>query len=222
VKRQYALQIGNYLVNRLTPFCLPGRCVIAGGTRRGKVDVHDLEIVCEPDMNQRVRPIFGVRRDWMPAHRLGMELIDLETQDFLFFKQGQDKNRKYWINLAKFGLPESEGFMLDLFIVTPPAQFGVQLVIRTGPGSDDDNFSKWIVTTQAMGGALPNGYCVKNGAVWFADQIGEKGNPKNGEKPLSMPTEESFLDFLGITAEPMDRHALWSSRQSIKNAQVQR
>lgn len=204
--------IGQSLVGTLAPFCLPEKCVIAGGTRRGKAEVHDLEIVCQPDLSMKPRVVFGMKGRQVPLHRLGQVLDEMEEQDLLFFKEGKDRNRKYWINLPKFGLPDSEGFLLDLFLVMPPAQFGVQLVIRTGPNSEEDKFSKWVVTPRARGGALPDGYCVAGGAVWRLAQTKEtplKRIPLPGEIPLLMPTEEDFLRFLEVDAAPADRHAQW-------------
>lgn len=195
------------------PFSLPDRCRIAGGTVRGKETVHDLEIVCEPDANMKPRPIFGVPASGMPKTKLDMALIELEDDEYLFFKQGQDRNRKYWINLKKFGLPDAEAFLLDLWMVRPPAQFGVQLAIRTGPNSPKtaaDQFSKWVVTQRSKGGALPDGYCVRGGAVWRIEQINPANDkPRMEEVPLTMPTEESFLNFVGVQAEPSARQAKW-------------
>ena len=99
------------------------------------------------------------------------------------------------------------------YLVTPPAQFGVDLMIRTGPGSTTDNFSQWIVTPRSKGGALPDGYRVKHAAVWSVDQLNEKGEPKPTELPLQMPTEHSFFKFLGMDwINPRDRHAKWGRR----------
>lgn len=212
MKRDDALTVGEYILGRLKPFCLPEKCAIAGGTRRGKENVHDLEIVCQPDLSMKPRAQMGMSLKQLPAHKLAMELIELEEQEYLFFKHGQDRNRKYYINLPMFGLPTDDEFLLDLFIVLPPAQFGVQLVIRTGPNSDEDTFSKWVVTQRSKGGMLPDGYCISSGAVWRIEQTREangKRIPLPGELPILMPNEEDFLHFIGVTAEPGARHARW-------------
>jgi hypothetical protein len=109
------------------------------------------------------------------------------------------------------GNTESDlSFVLDLWITVPPAQYGVNLAIRTGPGHPTDNFSKWMVTQRSKGGALPDGYRFKHVAVWRADQLDVKDKPFEGESPLPMPTEEVFLDFLGLPdPQPSERHADW-------------
>jgi hypothetical protein len=137
------------------------------------------------------------------------KLYELTEEGVLSFKQGRDRNRKYWINMELFDLEPGRDFVLDLWITLPPAQFGVNYVIRTGPGSPTDHFSKWVVTQRSQGGALPDGYRVKHAAVWRVDQLDAKNEPFEGECPLQMPTEESFIDFLGLNMEPSERHADW-------------
>lgn len=88
-----------------------------------------------------------------------------------------------------------EGIKLDLFMVLPPAQWGVIFAIRTGPAE----FSRWIVTSRPTG-ALPAGYRVKDGGV--------RRNSWEEGFIISMPEEIDFLDFLGLGwIEPGDRFA---------------
>jgi hypothetical protein len=110
-----------------------------------------------------------------------------------------------------FGLePMLNPFTVEFYLVTPPAQWGVNYVIRTGPNSPNNNFSTWIVTPQIQGGRLPDGYRVKHAAVWKEHQLDVKGIPFPDEEPLPMPDEEDFLDFLGLGwIEPKDRVAGW-------------
>ena len=82
------------------------------------------------------------------------------------------------------------GINLDLFIVLPPAQWGVIFTLRSGP----ESFSRKCVTKRSGGGLLPSNCMVRDGQVW-----------QNGE-PLSMPQEEDFLSFIGVAdLAPMDR-----------------
>ena len=91
--------------------------------------------------------------------------------------------------------------MLDLFVVTPPAQWGVQMVIRTGPNKPENNFSQWMVTQRAKGGALPDGYYVKDGAVY---------NAREGMQAVSTPEEKDFFMLCGLEwMEPGERVAKW-------------
>jgi len=208
MKLNDALRLADFFLPRFNPACEPGCCVAAGGVRRGKPDVHDLEIVCKPIL-KTPRLEFGQKFKDAPKTLLDKVLLDLVQEEYLIFERGAERNRKYWINLEKFSMAPDMDFKLDLWMTMLPGQYGVNLVIRTGPNSGPDNFSTWVVTPRASGGALPDGYRMKYAAVWRADQLDTKDKPFDGECPLEMPTEESFLDFLGITVGPADRHADW-------------
>ena len=203
-----ALVLATFFQPLLEPFCEPGFCRLAGGVRRGKAWVHDLELVVQP-LPQRPPLQFGVKPKDAPRTLLDVKLKELEKQEYVFFQSGDQKNKKFWINLETFNLPADKEFTLDLWITTPPAQYGVNLVLRTGPNTDNNQFSKWVVTPRAKGGALPDGYRVKHAAVWRVHQMRDDGIPYEGESPLAMPSEDDFLDFLGVTAEPAERRADW-------------
>jgi len=178
------------LLAYLTPAC--ERAEIAGSIRRGNADVKDIEIVCIP--KPRPRPVFGDARPFKT------EL------DALLYQMSQTHSSQYELKAIKGGdkykqflLPKA-GINLDLFICTPPAQFGVQFVIRTGPA----DFSQWVVTQRSKGGALPDGYYVKDGAVWRLSLHGE------ADESIEMPSERDFLEFLGIGwVDPSKRVAKW-------------
>lgn len=210
MKHTDAMLIAEKLLDELKPFCEGGKAMIAGGLRRGKPDVHDIEIVVKPRMELE-KPEFG--KKYIRRTLLERALLDLSERGYLYPKMGGEKYKKFKIgNWNEFGLPEPYNpFMLDLFIVTPPAQWGIQLVIRTGPGSEQDNFSRWIVTPRRHGGCLPDGLRVKHVAIWREDQLDEKGEPLPGQTTLlPMPEEAAFLEFLGLGwVEPKNRHARW-------------
>lgn len=206
MKYRDALFLSMWFLDQLSPTC--ERSAIAGGTRREKADVHDLELMVQPKM-EYVKPVFG--KHYKKLTPLDEKLAELNEEGALFPKMGGDKYKKFSIGRwADFGMEEPiNPFMLDLFIVTPPAQWGIILAIRTGPGSVDDNFSKWIVTPRREGGCLPDGWRVKHGALWREDQLDAKREPRKGEEtPLTMDDEPSFFAFLGLPwMEPKDRHA---------------
>lgn len=218
-----ALSIATFLSMRLMTACEEtpdGRSLsikIAGGLRRGKPDVHDIEIVAKPILTAP-RAEFGQKKPF--ATLFDRELQALQDDGYLFYplKNGP-KMKQFPINLDKFksdvdySMPSVDLFTVEFYLVTPPAEWGVDLVIRTGPGSESDNFSQWVVTQRSRGGALPDGYRVKHAAVWRVEQLDAKDNPLPGERPLSMPTEQDFFDFLELPwIEPADRHAKWGRR----------
>lgn len=214
LKLSDALLIADFFKPHFEPLCEPGCCLVAGGTRREKPYVHDLEFVLKP-IQKAPRPVFGMKptKPNMMKTLLDQKLYELVQEGYLYFQSGAEKNKKYWIDLTKFDLEKDQDFILDLWITVPPAQFGVNAVIRTGPGSPQDNFSKWVITPRSDGGALPDDqikYRVKHCAVWRAHQLDAKDKPFEDECPLPMPTEDDFLAFLGLhDLQPAERHADW-------------
>lgn len=123
----------------LMPYC--ERIEIAGSIRRRKAEVGDIEIVAKP---LPITDLFGSSNGY---HDLTLPLPAI--------KNGQRYKQSI--------LPE--GINLDLFIVLPPAQWGVIFALRTG-GAE---FSRKLVTAKRYGGYLPSAYVVRDGAVHRVD-----------------------------------------------------
>lgn len=154
-----AITIAMPIMELLSPDC--ERLEIAGSLRRKNeydsgldYKVSDIELCCVPRMISTV-DLFGntisrssaLESSASPTRRIG-EIL----------KNGE----KY----KQIALPE--GIKLDLFIVTPPAQWGVIFAIRTGPA----NYSRWLVTERPYG-AMPRGYNVSDGRLYKQGNIVE-------------------------------------------------
>lgn len=186
-----AKSIADYLAGELREHCLPGYCQIAGGLRREKADVHDIEIVCIP-VPDMPRPEFGQKRIF--ASFLDLALYRLECAGRLGRREKDGpKYKKIAIDLDSFGIRTADRFFLDLFIVRPET-WGIQFTLRTGP----DVFSRKCVTPRKNKGFLPDN----------CEYIrGETRIERAGETVL-LPNEEDFLDLLGLGwIEPRDRAA---------------
>lgn len=189
MKHSTALEIAERWVHLLEDSC--DRIEIAGSVRRLKPEVHDIEIVAMP---VRLMPIDLFGHPGVPINYLESQLHSLELHhDFEFVKNGP----KY----KQLALPE--GINLDLFLVTPPAQWGVIFLIRTGP----KEFSEWMVTPRAKGGALPGGYCVQDGTIRTAHV---PLPDVDVHLQIAMPNEADFFAFCGLEwIEPKDRQPRW-------------
>lgn len=164
-----AEMLAHDLVIKLRDWCV--RIETAGSVRRRKSEVGDIEIVCIPKF---VNDMFG-----NPTTTSVLDVMD-------------------WSNI---GVPEKSGpkykqiilrsgAALDLFIVTPPAQFGVQFLIRTGPAE----YSHRFVTPKHYGGMLPSNLKVKDGAIWKGNQL------------IETPEEEDVFNLIGAPwIPPMER-----------------
>ena len=195
-----ASTIAQELVKQIAPAC--DRCEIAGGVRRGKQDPHDIEIVVLP-VNKAPRAEFGQK---MPVHKNMLErrLWEMEQERLLTKVSGADKLKKFDIDPEKFGVSVVTKVRFELYIVTPPAEWGPLFTIRTGPSE----FSHWLVTPRKLGGRMPDGYIQHKGAVWPGQWAEDVAEP-TGDK-LAMPEEIDFLRFLGLDwIEPKDRKAQW-------------
>lgn len=184
---EYARPIAEEIMEYIKPGCT--QCEIAGSIRRGKPDVKDIEIVAAPDLDTFV---------WGYRSMMDRLLDELERQQKIIKAKGQNKYRKYAVYHTNPVTGWNETIALDLFMVTPPAQWGVIYTIRTGPGSKENNFSRWIVTQRSKGGALPDEASVVDGGVYVDGKI------------VPMPEEMDFLNYLGLGwIEPAERVAKW-------------
>jgi hypothetical protein len=92
---------------------------------------------------------------------------------------------------------------LDFLAVTGAAQWGVILTIRTGPGV----FSTRLVTARRYGGGMPEGFRVRDGALW------------DGARLVETPEEADVFAALGLpwllpeqrtdTVRPVRRSGTW-------------
>ena len=125
---QTALALALEVKETLGPDC--ERIEIAGGVRRKKEEPHDIEIVCSP----RRELVFGY------ANSVDEEIHLLLSSGF-FEKGDKDKAGKKAPCGPKYYRLKYKGEKLDVFVVIPPAQWGVIFTIRTG----DADFSHWLV-----------------------------------------------------------------------------
>lgn len=173
-----ARAIAEQLIEDLSPYC--EHIEIAGSIRREKPDVGDIELVAIPIM----LPTYDMFRQQNGQHSL------LDDRQLLGHFGKIVKAGQKFVQLELW-----QGINLDLFIVTPPARWGVIYTIRTGPA----DFSHWLVTPRAKGGALHTGYRVADGSVY--SQRGQE---------LPFDDELDFLDWIGLGwIEPKNRKAEW-------------
>ena len=159
---------------------------IAGSIRRKRPEVHDIEIVAKPKYKIEKEVLLdGVREK--QVNQLHLLMADLlrngtVTSD----RQRRDKHRdpfgeRYYrvnYNVVDLKIP------IDLFVVIPPAQWGTQLLIRTGCAE----FSHWVVSRRIdRGMRFKDGHLEKNGSV------------------IDTPTEESVFEALNLMYVPPER-----------------
>lgn len=165
------------------------RIEIAGSVRRGKPEVKDIELVAIPNL-MPPRPEFGQKL--VARTRQAAVLYNLQRTGLIELIKDGEKYKQFWILQEHAHL-----IKVDLFLVTPPAQWGVIQVIRTGPAE----FSQWMVTPISKGGALPDGFHVDGGCVLADGMVACAQH---------MPEEQDFFTFCGLEwIEPGKREARW-------------
>lgn len=148
------------LLTALAPFCR--RIELAGSLRRQCAMIGDIELVAIP---RRPANLFGEPLD-------GATDLDrfLDARGITFTKRGQRYQQ------FQYG-----PFKVDLFLPTPET-WGSVFTIRTGSWE----FSRWLVTSEAAGGAKPE-------AITFAD-----GRLHAHGRLLVTPEEADVFAALGL------------------------
>lgn len=167
---------------KLAPFC--ERIEIAGSVRRCKAEVHDIELVAIPQTTELVEMVdlFSQRITQVNLLEQAIWSLAQAGDHFTLLKNGPRMKQ----------LKLSQGITLDLFIVLPPAQWGVIFTLRTGPA----DLSHWLVTKKSFGGGLPSYLKVRDGVLW------------NGDQAINTPEEADFFREIGVEmVSPVHRSA---------------
>lgn len=221
MRLEEALRAAESMMDLLRPACEgfePGGSLgsisIAGSLRR-RVDKNfdEIDLIMIPDLSPPPLPRaeFGKPIPKIYKTKIDKLLAELVDRGDLIQKTAGDRAKRFFWEVKKI--------KLDLYLVRPPATWGVQYAIRTGP----EDFGHWLVTRRSgsahssihgrvRGGALRDGYRVQGGAVWEGEEkIPDKELLE--KTPIGFETEEDFFSFLGLNwIEPEDRVARWGSK----------
>ena len=163
---------------------------IAGSVRRGKQKVHDIEILATPVFSTIEQVLIdGVKRG--TVNSLHMRMVRLQQDGIVTAdRMRKDKHKdpfgeRYYrvnYNFTDLKIP------VDLFVVIPPAQWGTQLLIRTGCAE----FSHWVVSRR-----IDQGLRFKDGHLEH-DTTGV----------IDTPTEESVFKALRMPYVPPEQREM--------------
>jgi DNA polymerase/3'-5' exonuclease PolX len=195
MRHDSAWKIAESLVEHFRPACK--RIEIKGSLIRQKPDVKDIDLLVIPDLTPLPRPRLEFGKPIPKVHKHALDKMIMEMVDghAIYLEKFGERLKRFHLNYA--------GISCELYLILPPATWGVRSVIRTGPAE----FSHWIVSHKRLGGAMPDGYRVQDGAVWEGDQEEDL----TGKIPLGFDEEKEFLEWLGLGwIEPKDRVARWN------------
>jgi len=198
MKYSEALKVAESLVEHLRPAC--ERIEIKGSLARLKADVKDIDILLVPDLTPLPRPRLEFGKPMPVVHKTMLDkmIADMKDEDVIDLQKNGPRGKEFYLKHA--------GIVAELYLVLPPATWGVRSLVVTGPA----DFSHWVVTRRRNGGALPNGYRVQDGAVWEGEK---QVMDLEGQTIVGFESEKDFLEFLGLGwIEPKDRLAKWVHR----------
>ena len=184
-----AQRIAEKIKSEIGGYC--ERISIAGSIRRQEPSVGDIEIVCQPPIRQ-LKDLWGRK---YPDETASVRVLSNHLAGPMCLRKvkGGDRFQQWIIPYPVSGLIGNE-LTLDLFIVLPPANWGVIHLIRTGP----HHFSRKMVTAKTHGGYLPRGHRVENGQII---------NGYDGEPVGVIDTEEDYFQFCGLEYIPPEKRA---------------
>jgi DNA polymerase/3'-5' exonuclease PolX len=174
--------IANSFKAMIEPWC--SRIELAGSIRRRKAEVGDVEIVAQPWSSASREQLHG---NLAQLENNGLIKLDRKSSDG---KKAPFGPRYYRLSLAKFPL--------DLFMVLPPADWGVIFTLRTGSKS----FSHFMATR-----ALQLGMRIREGQLFRVTRHLDPVIHDSYEK-IPCNEEKDLFEALGVKwAEPQDREA---------------
>lgn len=177
-----AQRIAGQIYGQLDPAC--ERLTIAGSIRRGRPDVGDIELVAIPRFRDEPSSLWG---DTTEISVLAEVLAIEEREQVLERISGGDR----YVKLRHL----RSGLQVDLFITTPE-QWGLILLIRTGPA----DYSHRLMTE-----ARRRNYHSGGGRLWAGRghlPDVECSCARMGFSPVPTPTEESVYAALGLPFVP--------------------
>ena len=190
MRLEEATEIVKAISERIEPHCV--KFFVGGSIARMKPEVKDVDLVLQPITHITRNMFQDPVGEWSEVD----EALGIMWQEGIFeYLMDGPKHKK--LGLANHDL------VIELWIVTPPAQWGVIKAIRTGPADFSHQFvtprnqmTKPLKDGKPYPGLLPSWAKVSEGVVWVNNQ------------PVEMPEEEDFFRFLELEwIPPQDRKA---------------
>lgn len=169
-----ARELADELVALIAPYC--ERVEVVGAIRRKVTFVSDLDILYVPKLSVVQAALLDGDDETDNQVTQELQRIDRETGEFILQTCGPRMQSGFYKSVR-----------FDLFGVLPPAQWGVLMMIRTGPAE----LSRANVTRHESGGHLPPGHFVRDGALWSQEV------PSAPEVMIPTPEEADFYAAIG-------------------------
>lgn len=196
MERERAVRFAQEIGRRIQPACV--KVALAGSARRGKAEVHDVELVLMPlcDMNLLGEPAETYSAlDGVIAALVGEGRLAWDTEV-----------KRNGPRMKRFVVPSLENMPLEFYLANGN-NFGCIHAIRTGSAA----FSEAIMTPRQWGGLLPNHLCQCEGHLWAFPNVKAAMEARKSKNPaggtlIACPTETVLFHHLGLRVlEPQER-----------------
>lgn len=214
-----AIELAGFISNEMGQFCDKFR--VAGSVRRRRQTIGDIELVIIPKLLDA--PTIGQAslinelpdvHVQLPKKNLTFLALDELTQiyqgrQFRYKLNDQGNPAKNGEKYKQFEIRregmEERWVTVDIFFATPE-NFGLIFLLRTGPS----DFSKYMLTRQAVGGALPNTHHCENGYLWRHPTKNEaKNQPDIGRYLVNTFAEKDVFDVCKLASIGAEHRDSW-------------
>jgi DNA polymerase/3'-5' exonuclease PolX len=173
------LREARWLAEQVVGWLAPasGEIHVAGGIRRAKPDVKDIEIVCRARAGEAT-DLWGETRTNPLTETIEAHIARGHWRRDEAVPRWGEKYKRLWV--------PSHAIAVDLFIAEE-GNLGNILTLRTG----DADFSRALVLKRSAGGLMPKGYFQHQGYLRHLDG-----------RTIPCPTEADYFAALGIDSVP--------------------
>lgn len=173
------------VIDLLAPYAT--RITIGGSIRRGKASVGDMEIICQSDVQDL--PVGRKGFIKVPKTPAISWICERLNEEGVFDKRLNINGKPIAWAKERYKAAVYKGIALDIFIVTPPRQWGVIHLIRTGPGDANEVLvtQQGRRTTQGDTGILPAHLKFEDGQLWQNGTVLETPEESDVFKALLFP-----------------------------------
>src|SRR3970040_3073556 len=125
MKHADALKVAESLVEHFRPAC--ERIEIKGARCRLKPDVKDIDLLIVPDLSPLPRPRAEFGKPPPPVYKTALDkmIAEMQADGAIILEKAGEHRKKFYLRYA--------GISVEMYLVLPPATWGVRSVIRTGP-----------------------------------------------------------------------------------------
>ena len=180
------------------------RIAVGGSLRRGKKDIGDIEIICQPDFQPLPTAKGGFIRikqnavNWMCDSLRDQQIFQPRLNMTGNIEAWADRHKRAWY----------KGVKVDLFIVLPDRSWGYTMLLRTGPGDANQALvtREGVYNREGNRGICPQPYEFRDGDLHVGEQRIETPEEKDVFAALGLP-------YIAPPLRSVEMYQRWAGRR---------